>query len=100
MGRLSFELDRPGVGREQAADDLDERGLAGPVVADQSCDFACWEVKRGVLQGDDGAETLAYSFHAKQGVRRLCGAVHYRLAPSIARSEAPLPPIRAIPGKT
>src|SRR4029077_20282897 len=99
-GRLPSELDQPGVGRENAADDLDQGGFAGAVVADQSRDFAGWEVKRGVLQGDDGAEALADSFRAEQCIGSFCGTVHYRLAPRIARSEAPLPPIRAIPGKT
>src|ERR1700687_1837306 len=100
MCGLPSELDRTGVRREHAADDFDEGGLAGPVVAYQPRDFGRWEVKGGVLQGYDGAEALAHSFHPKQGVRRLCGAVYHRPAPSAARSESPLPPIRAIPGKT
>ena len=100
MRGLPQELDRSEVGREHAADDLDEGRFAGSVVADQSCDFPRWEVKAGVLQGDDGAEAPADAFRAKQRVRYICGTVHNCFALSIARSEAPLSLTRAVPGKT
>ena len=70
----------PGIGREHAADDLDERGFACAVVADQPRDFAGREVHGGVMQGDDGAEALADLFHAKQGVRHFCEIVQLSLS--------------------
>jgi hypothetical protein len=56
--RLAVQLDLAFVGRDGAADRLDQRRLAGAVVADDGEDFAGIEVEIGVIERGDAAVAL------------------------------------------
>ena len=64
---LAFHLHRPMGGAKISGDDLDEGGLAGPVVAHQSHDLAGLERQRNVVEGMDGAEMLRNIFQFEKG---------------------------------
>src|SRR5258708_1825206 len=59
---LAFHLHRSMRGTKISGDDLDEGGLAGPVVAHQSHDLARLERQRNFVEGMDGAEMLRNIF--------------------------------------
>ena len=62
--RVAVGVDeRATVGRVDAAEDLDERGFAGAVLADDGVDLAAVEVDRDTLQSLYGAERLAGVVH-------------------------------------
>ena len=50
-----------------AGDDLDQRGLAGAVVAHQAHDLAGLERQRNVVERMDGAEMLRNIFQFEEG---------------------------------
>ena len=52
----AVEQHAPGIGAQIAGDDVDEGGLAGAVVADETQPFAAARGDRDVLGGDDRAE--------------------------------------------
>jgi hypothetical protein len=54
-------------GTKISGDDLDEGGLAGPVVAHQSHDLARLERQRNFVEGMDGAEMLRNIFQFEKG---------------------------------
>src|SRR5918996_1994453 len=68
-----LEDDPPRGGPVDAGDALDERRLAGAVVADERDDLAAVDAERGVLQSDDGAEILPQVLDAdeRHGYRTL-----------------------------
>ena len=55
---------RPEVGCEHAGHDLDQRRLAGAVVADQADDLVAADGEVDVAQRLDGAEILLHAFEA------------------------------------
>src|ERR1700738_2719018 len=55
--------------------DLDQAGLAGPVVSEDARHLAGANLHRDVLQRDDAAEVLADMPHLEQG-RAVCGVGH------------------------
>ena len=55
MHDLAGEPDLAGVGRDRAAERLDQRRLAGAVVADDGEDLVGIEVEVGVVERDDAA---------------------------------------------
>src|SRR6185295_20322664 len=57
--RDAVEPDLAGIGRLQACDDLDQRRLAGTVLADQRVDCPGRDIERDVSQGLYAAEALA-----------------------------------------
>src|SRR6266850_4237100 len=64
---LAFHLHRPMRGAKISGDDLDEGGLAGPVVAHQSDDLARLKRQRNVVEGMNGAEMLRNIFQFEKG---------------------------------
>ena len=70
--------------------DLDQRALAGPVVAEESQDFASVDLQRDVVKGDDRLETpgdVAEGHHRDVGGRRRHGSSSFPL--DEARSLSP-----------
>ena len=59
LDRLAVEPDRPAVGLMDAGEDLDERALAGAVLADERMDLARHEVERHVVQRLGRARTAS-----------------------------------------
>ena len=59
--------DRPRVGRVDAGDRLDERGLAGAVVADQRDDLAGLDLEVHVAERLDRPEALAHPLQGENG---------------------------------
>ncbi len=47
----TFELDDAGVGEVEAGDDVDERGLAGPVRSDETDDLVAAQLQGHVAKG-------------------------------------------------
>ena len=68
------------VGRVDAGHDLDERRLAGAVVADQGDDLTGVHVDRDILERLHGAETLADARHREHGCC-CCGSHGLTLEP-------------------
>ena len=56
---LAEQLDFAGVGSDQTAENLDECGLAGAVLAEQRMNVARPDGERHVIQGNRGAEMLS-----------------------------------------
>ena len=54
----AVERDRPRVRPLDPGQDLDERGLAGPVLADEGVDLACGQVEVHAVEG----------LHAREGL--------------------------------
>src|SRR5262249_29573028 len=63
------DLDRPGVRRDGAGDDLDRRRLAGAVLADEGVHLAGPEIERHLVEGADAAEGFDEPLEAKEGHR-------------------------------
>ena len=55
---LTVDFNGAAVGLVRAGDDLDERGLAGAVFAEQRVDFSCPQIKRHTLQCPHRTEGL------------------------------------------
>ena len=81
--RLALEPHRPGVLLVKAADDLDERRLAGAVVAQQPQNLALAEMEVDVAQGRDRAKALGDVLDAQDVVGRR-GRPEDRLAGGLA----------------
>jgi hypothetical protein len=64
---LAFHLHRPMRGTKISGDDLDEGGLAGPVVTHQSHHLARLERQRNVGEGMNRAEMLRNVFQFEEG---------------------------------
>jgi hypothetical protein len=69
---LAVERQRAGVGRVRAAQDADERRLAGAVLAHQGQHLGALHVERHVLQGAHAAERLAEPAHRQHGHGGVC----------------------------
>jgi hypothetical protein len=59
--------DRAGIGRTQALEDLDRRGLAGAVRSDDAKDLVPLDAERQVIDGDDVTVGLAQVFDGDRG---------------------------------
>ena len=55
---LAVDQNLSGIGPEQAAEDLDERGFAGTVLAQEGQDLAAMHVEAHALQGTRRPEAL------------------------------------------
>ena len=64
-GRLAVDLDRTGIGLDQAGDDLDQRALAGAVLAEQRHHLAGAELEIDLGEGLDAAVALGQAAHQK-----------------------------------
>ena len=64
---MSLEPDRARGRREQAADQIEERRLAGAVRTDDRAQFAGLNGQRHVVDGDQAAEALRCALDLKQG---------------------------------
>ena len=71
---LAVELDRAGVGRDGAGEQVEHRRLAGAVGADEGGDRALAQLDGEVVGGDDAAEALADTFAVCEHDRRLVPA--------------------------
>ena len=72
--RLAVEADLTVVRRVDAGDHLDQRRLAGAVVADEPDDLAGVELEVDAVERLDGAEPLADALQREEGSRwRSCG---------------------------
>ena len=56
---LTEQMDVAGVGSDETAEDFDECGLAGAVLAEQRMNVARPDGERHVIQGNRGAEVLS-----------------------------------------
>ena len=63
---LALENDLAGGLREEAADQIEERGLAGAVRTDDGAQLALLDRHRHAVDGDQAAEMLRYIFDAQQ----------------------------------
>ena len=83
-GRLAEQLALPSVGLGDAEQDLDERRLAGAVLAEQAEDFAALDGQRHALEGLDLAELFDEVFGGDYGhdgiPRRRNSTPQHRLA--------------------
>ena len=85
--RLPAISTRTGVGHRGLRDALDERRLAGPVLADQREDLTAVQLEIDALQHLDRAEPLVHVAHAEHGAFLTIGGVADRLpAPLLAVS--------------
>jgi hypothetical protein len=50
LDNAAGDAQRSGIGRDGAADDLDERGFSGAVLSDQGVDFSGEEIERDAFQ--------------------------------------------------
>jgi len=71
---LALEVDLAGAGGEQAGDEVEHRGLAGAVGADEAVDAASGYFEADVLQHVQAAEMLADVTDGQQ--IGLLGGVH------------------------
>ena len=78
------DADLAGVGLVDAAEDLHQGALAGPVLADQGDDLAARHLQADVLEGLDAGEALGNARH-RQHRRR------HRVGPHLPRRPLPLP---------
>jgi hypothetical protein len=67
---LTVDDDRAAIGFVDAGQDLDERALAGPVLADEGVRFAGEQVERDILDGERRAEPLRDALERDAGRRR------------------------------
>jgi hypothetical protein len=65
LDRLAVDVDRPGVRLVVAGQDLDQRRLAGAVVAEQAEHLALLEMQVDVAQRGDRAEALGDALDAQ-----------------------------------
>jgi hypothetical protein len=65
LDRLAVEVDRPRVRLVVAGEDLDQRRLAGPVVAEQPEHLAVLEMEVDGAQGGNRTEALGHALHAQ-----------------------------------
>ena len=94
LGRLAVERDRAAVGLVDAGQDLDQRALAGAVLADQGVDLARDEVERDVVERLGRREALgdpAQLGARRRGDGRLLGHRHEPRRRASPRS-APIEP--------
>src|SRR5262249_37695069 len=71
----AVDVELAGIGHERAGEALDERRLAGAVVADDRQDLARVKVEVDAVEPDDAAERL---HHAASGQHRFLGGRHAR----------------------
>ena len=83
--------DLAGIGDDGAGERLDQRRLAGAVVADHAEDLARHEIEIGVIQRDDAAKTLDQAPGLQKGLpaevvlRVSCAALMPRPSAAIGR---------------
>ena len=65
--RHALEQDFAGVGRQHAGDEIEERGLAGAVRADQGVDVAGRHLELQIVERVEAAETLGQPLDRKAG---------------------------------
>src|SRR6185437_7666933 len=65
--RVSLDQDVSSVGRVEAAQDLDQRALAGAVVPDQPEHFALVQSEVDAAQDRERAEALGHAAHLEDG---------------------------------
>jgi hypothetical protein len=75
-----------GVGRQQAADHTDRRGLAGAVRAKETDDLARCDAQVDVVDGDDPVERLGETGDVDDVHGRLCGRSMSTIWPGCNRS--------------
>src|SRR3954451_6253034 len=77
MPLLAVDLERAVAVPVQAGDDLDQRGLPGPVVTEDAGDLAGSDPEVDSLEGVDGAIALADAVHLDEGraLRQVGGGV-------------------------
>ena len=88
---LAVEGDVAVVGGVDARDHLDERGLAGAVVADQGDDLTRPDVHVDVREGLDGAEALGDAGQGENdlpGRRTVCGSGGHQEMPAASQALA------------
>ena len=82
--RLAIEPDLALVGDDGAGDRLDQRRLAGAVVADDGQDFARTEIEIGMVEGDDAAVALDQAARVEDGLPCVAHAeiflIHWSMA--------------------
>ena len=71
---LPEQPDRTGIGGEVAGDQVEQRGLAGPVRADDQAALARHDGERYVLRGRQAAEALAEMRDLERGRRHCAGS--------------------------
>ena len=101
LDRLAVEVDLPRVGLVVAAEDLDQRRLAGAVVAQQAEHLALVERQVDVAQRGHRAEALGHALDAQDLLRlagtvvtlplRRAGAGGRRRSPASSRRGSPRP---------
>ncbi|MEY9883986.1 hypothetical protein ABIA43_005520 [Bradyrhizobium sp. USDA 328] len=90
LGRARRDLfttdpDNAGISRKNAGDDLDQRGLAGAVLAEQRMDLAGAQREVDLLQGTHGAKALADPAHLKERRSRIGAVFHRNVTPAGVR---------------
>ena len=83
-----------------AGQDLDQRRLAGAVVADQRHDLAGVDVEIDVGQGRDGAEVLGDAAQAQHEFARRVLSAGVRHRPASRHSPEPMTSGRRVGGRT
>ena len=68
VDRLAVERDLAGVGGQHAGDEIEERGFAGAVRADQRVDVAARHIHVEFVQRVEAAETFGQAFDRKTDV--------------------------------
>ena len=68
---FAADVERAAVGLVGAGDDLDERGFARAVLAEQRVDFARLQLERHALQRADGAEGFADVGELEEGFQEI-----------------------------
>ena len=97
LERLAVQLQRPGIGRVEPGDDLGERRLARPVLADQRVDATRGDREVDATQGPDTSEVLDDPLAGEKGWHRqvllvgqeppvICGSVANSAALSLVSS--------------
>jgi hypothetical protein len=92
---LPFELDVAGLVAVQAAQAVEQRGLAGAVGADQAAHMAFLHVETHAVECHDAAEADRHTTHAEQGNRlrlSLAACANHPVSPMT--SDAQHPPVR------
>src|SRR5262249_1522144 len=78
-----LEQDAAFVRMVEAADDVQERRLAGAVGADDREDLSALDVQADIAQGEQRAEAHAHTFHLQQGTRDRLAHRAARTAPTL-----------------
>src|SRR3990170_8620403 len=96
MHRLAVDLDRALVRPVDPGDDLDERGLARPVLAHERVDLAGPDREMDVLERLDAGELLADALELEQGRHAASRRFDRRTMPDAAvpACARPRPPAR------